>query len=107
MSIYGIRKSIQAVEKELNELDYSRNKEEIRQNGSNVFILTENIVKELVYIYGYLLYGDDYNKELSRYKNFNKLMFGNALYILKELSNIAKHNKELLCDLSRYSCKRW
>lgn len=102
MSIYGIRRAIQTVEKELNELDYSRNKEEIRKHGSNVFILTENIVKELVYIYGYLIYGDDYKKQLYKFKNFNKIMFGNALYILKELGNRVKYNnKDILHDLNR------
>ncbi len=102
MSIYGIRRAIQVVEKELNELDYSRNKEDIRKHGSNVFILTENIVKELVYIYGYLLYGDNYKRELSKFKNFNRMMFGNALHILKELGNIAKYNnEEILHNLNR------
>ena len=75
MSIYGIRRAIQVVEKELNELDYSRNKEDIRTHGSNVFILTENIVKELVYIYAYLLYGDGYKRELSKFKNLAMLAF--------------------------------
>ena len=46
MSIYGIRMAIQTVEKELHELEYSITKEEIRNHGSNVFILTEN--KELM-----------------------------------------------------------
>ena len=102
MSIYGIRRAIQVVEKELNELDYSRNKEDIRKHGSNVFILTENIVKELVYIYGYLLYGENYKRELSKFKNFNRMMFGNALHILKELGNIAKYNnEEILHNLNR------
>lgn len=102
MSIYGIRRAIQVVEKELNELDYSRNKEDIRKHGSNVFILTENIVKELVYIYGYLLYGDNYKRKLSKFKNFNRMMFGNALHILKELGNIAKYNnEEILHNLNR------
>lgn len=55
MKIYGIGMVIQSVEKELYELEYALNKEEIRRHGSNVFILTENIIKELVYIYGYLL----------------------------------------------------
>lgn len=100
MSIYGIRKAIQTVEKELHELEYSVTKKVIRGHGSNVFILTENIVKELVYIYGYLLYGEDYENKLNTYKNVKRLMFGDALNILVNLSNNNK-NIDILTKLNR------
>lgn len=92
MGVYGIRMALQEVEKELYELDYSLTKQEIRTHGSNVFILTENIVKELVYIYGYLLYSENYEKKLNEYKNIKRLMFGDAINILY---NLNKHNKDI------------
>ena len=100
MSIYGIRMAIQTVEKELHELEYSITKEEIRNHGSNVFILTENIVKELVHIYGYLLYGENYENKLNIYKNVKRLMFGEALNVLVNISNNSK-NTEILTKLNR------
>lgn len=100
MSIYGIRMAIQTVEKELYELEYSITKEEIRNHGSNVFILTENIVKELVHIYGYLLYGENYENKLNIYKNVKRLMFGEALNVLINISNNSK-NTDILTKLNR------
>lgn len=100
MSVYGIRMAIQTVEKELHELEYSLTKEEIRSHGSNVFILTENIVKELVYIYGYLLYGENYEDELNTHKNVKRLMFGDALNILCNLSK-SSQSIDILDKLNR------
>lgn len=102
MAVYGIRRAIQSVEKELYDLEYSLNKEEIRKHGSNVFILTENVVKELVYIYGYLLYGSNYNKETGKQKNIENLMFGQSINKLKEFSRLAKYeNKDTIKSLKR------
>lgn len=93
---------IQSIEKELYELEYSLSKEEIRKHGSNVFILTENVVKELVYIYGYLLYGKNYKSRLSKYGRIDKLMFGKALNILEKISKEAIiTKKEVLNNLGR------
>lgn len=100
MSIYGIRMGIHTVEKELHELEYSTTKEEIRSHGSNVFILTENIVKELVHIYGYLLYGENYENKLKINKNVKRLMFGEALNVLVNISNNIK-NTDILTKLNR------
>lgn len=100
MSIYGIRMAIQTIEKELHELEYSLTKKEIRNHGSNVFILTENIVKELVYIYGYLLYGKDYESKLNTHKNVKRLMFGDALNILINLNKDSK-SLDILTKLNR------
>lgn len=101
MSIYGIRMAIQTVERELHELEYSTTKEEIRAHGSNVFILTENIVKELVHIYGYLLYGENYENKLKDISiNVKRLMFGEALNVLINISNNI-NKTDILTKLNR------
>lgn len=97
MKIYGIRSVIQRVEKELYELDYSVTKDEIRKHGSNVFILIENVVKELVYIYEYLLYKDEYKFELNE-KN-KKIMLGKAINKLIQLNK--SKSKDILIRLNR------
>ena len=94
MGIYGIRVAIQSVEKELYDLEYSLNKEEIRKHGSNVFILTENIVKELVYIYSYLMYENKHKLEFEKTKYTNKLMFGQAISKLKYINDKAINEKQ-------------
>lgn len=102
LAVYGVGMVIQSVEKELYELEYSLSKEEIRRHGSNVFILMENVVKELVYIYGYLLYGDNYKGILSKYGKIDKLMFGKAIDILNRINNDDTYTKkELIIKLNR------
>ncbi|EGT0694642.1 TPA: FHA domain-containing protein [Clostridium perfringens] len=98
MKIYGIGMVIQSVEKELYELEYALNKEEIRRHGSNVFILTENIIKELVYIYGYLLYGKNYKDRLAKYGRTNKLMFGKAINILEKINKADITSKSIILN---------
>lgn len=100
MSIYGILMAIQTVEKELHDIEYSRIKEEIRSHGSNVFILTENIVKELVYIYGHLFYGQEYECELNTFKNIKRLMFWDAINILCNLSK-SSQSVDIITKLNR------
>lgn len=100
MSVYGIRKAIQSIEKELYDLEYSLNKEDIRKHGSNAFILTENVVKELVYIYSYLLY--NHKSEFKELTYSNKLMFGQAINKLKTINDRAIYeNKEIINKLNR------
>ncbi len=89
---------IQSVEKELYELEYALNKEEIRSHGSNVFILTENIIKELVYIYGYLLYGKNYKDRLAKYGRTDKLMFGKAINILEKINKDDITSKSIILN---------
>lgn len=100
MSVYGIRKAIQYIEKELYDLEYSLNKEDIRKHGSNAFILTENVVKELVYIYSYLLY--NHKSEFKELTYSNKLMFGQAINKLKTINDRAIYeNKDIINKLNR------
>ncbi|MEG2787917.1 MAG: FHA domain-containing protein [Romboutsia sp.] len=102
MGVYGIRMAIQSVEKELYDLEYSLNKEEIRKHGSNAFILTENIVKELVYIYSYLIYENNHRLEFEKTKYTNKLMFGQAISKLKYINDKAIYeNKDIIKNLNR------
>lgn len=53
MSIYGIHKDIQSVEKDLYEI-YYLTKEEIRSYGRYIFILMVNVLR--IGVYNYLLY---------------------------------------------------
>ena len=102
MGIYGIRMAIQTVEKELYDLEYSLNKEEIRKHGSNVFILTENILKELVYIYSYLVTENNYKFKYENTKHNNKLMFGQAISKLKYINDKAIYeNQDIIKSLNR------
>ncbi|MGD9569080.1 MAG: FHA domain-containing protein [Sedimentibacter sp.] len=102
MELFGIYKSIEYIERQLNNVEYTNSKEDIRSYGSNSLILVENLLKELLHIYGYVLFGTQYKEHLSRVVDFNdKLMFGTTLNALVKLHTFLKdqHSKDRFYDL--------
>ena len=84
MSLFGIKKAIELAERELNNIEFSNSKEDIRKHGSNVFIMLERVIVELIYVYGYLLYKDNYKLENIRVKG---RLFVNDKYELNKCFN--------------------
>lgn len=91
MTLFGINKAIQYVEKELTNIEFTRTKEDIRKHGTNTLVLTENIVKELLHIYGYLLFKEDYKSHLKNIIDLDEsVMFGKALNALNRMHYFLK-----------------
>lgn len=94
MELFGIYKSIEYMERELGNVEYAFTKEDIRKNGSNALIIMESILKELVHIYGYILFDKTYKNELGKITNIDdKIMFGTALNILAKLHSFLRDEK--------------
>lgn len=96
MKLFGILKGLEYLERELNEIEFSTTKEDIRKHGSNALILMEKLTKELIYVYGYLFFEDDYKNKLAGSVNLNKhLMFGSAIHGLRDMNKLLlnKENK--------------
>ena len=95
MSLFGIKKAIELAERELNNIEFSNSKEDIRKHGSNVFIMLERVIVELIYVYGYLLYKDNYKEKLAPVVNLKKhVMLGTALHALKSMNKILNNAYE-------------
>lgn len=91
MKLFGINKAIQYIEKELTNIEFARTKEDIRKHGTNALVLTEKIIKELLHIYGYLLFKEDYKNHLKSIIDLDEsVMFGKALNALNRMHYFLK-----------------
>lgn len=89
MDMFGISQAIQYIERQMNNIQFAKTKEDIRNCGSNSLILMENILKEMLHIYGYLFFRDDYKQGLINIVDLNeRLMFGKILYSLSKLNSL-------------------
>lgn len=104
MSIFGINRAIDAVQREIYNSEYLFTKNELRASSSNVFIVFENVIKELFHIYSYLLYGEEYENKLSYLLKRKKLMLGDAIeysYKINDELNRLKDSNTLTYDIGR------
>jgi len=60
MTLFGINRAIEYVEREINNVEYAKDKEEIRKHGTNTLVLCENFLKELLHTYIYFFDKDRY-----------------------------------------------
>ncbi|THF72736.1 FHA domain-containing protein [Cohnella fermenti] len=94
MKLFGLEQAILYVQREKNDFEFATTKETIRAHVTNVVILMENIVKESLRIYGFLLFDKAYVQKLKSTLDVNldkKLMFGEALRGLRLLYRV-KHD---------------
>jgi hypothetical protein len=102
MDLFGIGKAIEYVERQLNDIRFANSKEQIRVFGTNTMVLTENIVKELIHIYGYLLFKEDYRNRLKTVMDLDKnLMFGSAINGLNRL-HYFMWDKDVKSEFAKY-----
>lgn len=87
MGIFGINKAIELVQREIYNIEYSTTKNDLRSSASNVFIMFENVIKELFHIYSYLLYEETYEDKLSYLLKRKKIMLGDAIELSYRLNN--------------------
>lgn len=99
MGIFGMNKAIESIQREINNSEYSKTKKELRENAMTTLIIFENVIKELLHIYSFLLYGCNYKEKLYKFKH-KKVMLGDAINYCLELNKELEklNNKQVIKD---------
>jgi hypothetical protein len=95
MSLFGVNRVIEYIEREINNIEYAKEKEEIRKHGTNTMVLCEKFLKELLYTYIYYFDKDRFYSLVNDFSNTEEiLMFGKILNELNQLHHYIKDNMQ-------------